>query len=111
MIPTTALINPIIENKEYDMTEETYGISRDDMIENCLSIFMYDFDEARLVTVECTADLNIEILVHSDGEINSAGHNLLVLVNQPSTGITDAYMTMLHADYDDLMEDHYGNTH
>jgi hypothetical protein len=106
-------MKPITEQFEFNFsrpeTEEAYGISRNDMIENCLSLFMYDFDEARLVTVECTADLNIEILVHSDGEINDSGHNLLVLVNQPSTGITDAYMTMLHADYDDLMEDHYGN--
>ena len=53
----------------------------------------------------------VEVLVHSDGEINDSGHNLLVLVNQPSTGITDAYMTMLHADYDDLIEDHYGNVY
>jgi hypothetical protein len=64
---------------------------------------MYDFEEAKLITVECTEDLDIEILVHSDGEINDSGHNLLVLVNQPTTGISDAYMTMLHADYDDFM--------
>jgi hypothetical protein len=85
------------------MNEEVFGISRNEMIFNCISLYMYDFEEAKLITVECTEDLDIEILVHSDGEINDSGHNLLVLVNQPTTGISDAYMTMLHADYDDFM--------
>ena len=98
-------------NFSHPTTEEVFGISRNEMIENGVSLYMYDFEDAKLITVECTADLNIEVLVHSDGEINDSGHNLLVLVNQPSTGITDAYMTMLHADYDDLIEDHYGNVY
>jgi hypothetical protein len=85
------------------MNEEVFGISRNEMIFNCISLYMYDFEEAKLITVECTEDLDIEILVHSDGEINDSGHNLLVLVNQPSADISDAYMTMLHADYDDFI--------
>ena len=35
--------------------------------------------------------------------IDDSGHNLLVLVKQPSASIKDAYMTMLHADYDDFI--------
>ena len=85
------------------MNEEVFGISRDEMIENEVSLYMYNFEEAEWSTVKCTEDLDIEILVHSDGEINDSGHNLLVLVNQPSTNITDAYMTMLSVDYDDFM--------
>ena len=85
------------------MNEEVFGISRDEMIQNGVSLYMYNFEEAEWSTVKCTEDLDIEILVHSDGEINDSGHNLLVLVNQPSTNITDAYMTMLSVDYDDFM--------
>lgn len=87
------------------MNEGVFGISRDEMIQNGISLYMYDFEEAEWATVKCTEDLDIEILVHSDGEINDSGHNLLVLVNQPSASIEDAYMTMLHADYDDFIGD------
>jgi hypothetical protein len=83
--------------------EETFGISREEMTFNCISLYMYNFSDAKLVTVQCTEDLEIEILIHSDGEINDSGHNLLVLVNQPSTDLEGAYMTMLHADYDDFI--------
>ena len=85
------------------MNEEVFGISRNEMIENGVSLYMYDFADAEWLTVQCTKDLEIEILVHSDGEINDSGHNLLVLVNQPSVGIVNAHMTMLHADYDDFI--------
>tara|TARA_R110000782_G_C14555226_1_gene385483 strand:- start:278 stop:553 length:276 start_codon:yes stop_codon:yes gene_type:complete len=85
------------------MNEEVFGLSRDEMIQNGVCLYMYDFEEAEWIPVECTEDLDIEILAHSDGEVNDSGHNLLVLVNQPSADISDAYMTMLHADYDDFM--------
>jgi len=85
------------------MNEEVFGISRDEMIQNGVSLYMYDFEEAEWMTVECTEDLDIKILVHADGEINDSGHELLVLVNQPSASIKDSYMTMLCADYIDFM--------
>ena len=85
------------------MNEEVFGISRNEMVENGVSLYMYDFADAEWLTVQCTKDLDIEILYHSDREINDSGHNLLVLVNQPSADISDAYMTMLHADYDDFI--------
>ncbi len=85
------------------MKEEVFGLSRDEMIEDGIYLCMHDLEHNDVLPVQCTKDLDVEILVHSDGEIDRWGNNLLVLVNQPSASIKDAYMTMLHADYDDFI--------
>ena len=80
---------------------EVYDLSPKEMIANEVGLPMFDLEEAEHTYVHCSDDLDIECLVHSDGEIVD-GMNLLVKVNQPSQNITDSYRLMISADYLDF---------
>ena len=79
---------------------DVYALSPKEMIANEVGLPMFDLEEAKHTYVHCSDDLDIECLVHSDGEIVD-GMNLLVKVNQPSQKITDSYRLMISADYFD----------
>ena len=80
---------------------EVYDLTPKEMIANEVGLPMFDLEEAEHIYVHCSDDLDIECLVHSDGEIVD-GMNLLVKVNQPSQNITDSYRLMISADYLDF---------
>tara|TARA_R100000315_G_scaffold62288_1_gene43117 strand:+ start:898 stop:1182 length:285 start_codon:yes stop_codon:yes gene_type:complete len=80
---------------------EVYDLTPKEMIANEVGLPMFDLEEAEHTYVHCSDDLDIECLVHSDGEIVD-GMNLLVKVNQPSQNITDSYRLMISADYLDF---------
>ena len=91
--------------KLLDMTDiEVYDLSPKEMIANEVGLPMFDLEEAKHTDVYCSDDLDIECLVHSDGEIVD-GMNLLVKVNQPSQNIKDSYRLMISVDYQDFMQE------
>ena len=83
---------------------EVYDLSPKEMIANEVGLPMFDLEEAKHTHVHCSDDLDIECLVHSDGEIVD-GMNLLVKVNQPSQNIKDSYRLMISVDYQDFMQE------
>ena len=84
-----------------------HQISRKELIANQTGLCMFDLDSAKSIAIDCTEDLTIESLCHSDGQINDDGHNLLVKVNNAE--YKDAYMLMSYIDYSDFVEDFYGD--
>ena len=81
---------------------EVYDLTPKEMIANEVGLPMFDLEKAKHTYVHCSDDLDIECLVHSDGEIVD-GMNLLVKVNQPSQNIKDSYKLMISADYFDFV--------
>ena len=79
-----------------------------DLIKNKIGFFMFDLETAETVVINCTEDLKIEFLCHSDGELDNDGHNLLVMIDNAE--YKQAYMFMSHIDYSDFVEDFYGAT-
>ena len=87
---------------------EAHQISKQKLIENKIGFCMFDLDTAKSVVIDCTEDLKIESLCHSDGELDNDGHNLLVKIN--NSEYKDAYMFMASVDYQDFEEDFYGQS-
>ena len=85
---------------------EVHQISRKELIANKVGFCMFHLDTAESVVIECTEDLKIELLCHSDGELDNDGHNLLVTIN--NSEYKDAYMFMASVDCQDFEEDFYG---
>ena len=80
---------------------EVYDLTPKEMIANEVGLPMFDLEKAKHTYVHCSDDLDIECLVHSDGEIVD-GMNLLVKVNQPSQNIKDSYRLMISVGYLDF---------